>query len=96
MGHTKGPWTIEKNHNGEGLHGIDLQVWSGTEFIAVIPPSVVAKREENAKLIAAAPELLENFEKAIKLIEHIQEKYGLVHQVTINDGKKLIQKAKGE
>lgn len=96
MGYTKGPWIVEKNHKGEGLHGSDLQIWSNTEFIAVIPPSVVAKRNENANLIAAAPELLENFEKAIKLIEHIQEKHGLVYAVTINEGYKLIQKAKGE
>lgn len=83
MGHTKGPWSINESE-------IDLvQIKSKDKGVAITDNA-------NAHLIAAAPELLENFEKAIKLIEHIQEKYGLVHQVTINDGHKLIQKAKGK
>jgi hypothetical protein len=62
--HTPGPWKLEK-HKPEPTNGCfntDLQIWSRSEFIAAIPFSLVAKREANAALIAAAPEMLEALE----------------------------------
>ncbi|MFN3454043.1 MAG: hypothetical protein ACK41T_03720 [Pseudobdellovibrio sp.] len=61
MKHTKQPWNVE-------THDSKLQIWSTTEFIAEIPPSLSANREANAKLIAAAPEMLEVLEQALRLI----------------------------
>lgn len=78
--HTKGPWH---------LRGSNEVYSSNNKRICE------TMHEANAALIAAAPELLENFEKAIRLIEHIQEKHGLVYEVTILDGYKLIKKATG-
>lgn len=87
MRHTKGPW---RRHGELILSNVtDNEV-----------AQVALKNEKHngadAQLIATAPELLENFEKAIRLIEHIQTKHGLVYEVTIRDGYRLIAKAKGE
>jgi hypothetical protein len=89
MTHTKGPWESYSDFS-------KAWVKSGTDFVCVIHTDYTRSPDADARLIACAPELLENFEKTIKLIEHIQEKHGLVYAVTINDGYELIKKAKGE
>lgn len=56
--HTPGPWRIEPNHNEE------LCIFAESEefWIALLPHqclgSIEAKQKINARLIAAAPELL--------------------------------------
>lgn len=92
--HTKGPWKVIKaTHDGEVIsvadssHAVDIQLVNNSNG---------PENWKNAHLIAAAPELLENFEKAIKLIEHMQDKFGYCVAVTISDGEKLIKKARGE
>lgn len=67
MSHTPGPWTVEKQ-NADGSYMPDLAAWrivgiEPNEFvIAAIVTDVETLKERgeaNARLIAAAPELLE-------------------------------------
>ena len=64
--HTAGPWLVEKHDNEP------LSIWSNSEHIAVIPPSLVANRESNAALIAAAPLMLDTLEKASHDLEALR------------------------
>lgn len=51
--HTKGKWQIENDHTG-------MWVGNGEQEVATIEKQIKSsEREANAKLIAAAPELLE-------------------------------------
>lgn len=94
---SSGPWKVRKKDNGDyavtktSMKGLDSYI------IATVERDITEEMElKKAHLIAAAPELLENFEKAIKLIEHMSEKFDYCVAVTINDGNRLIAKAKGE
>lgn len=91
MKHTPGPWKIVGGnvivtlaYTAPNLASVEVKGSPNSKLV-----------QANARLISAAPELLENFEKAIRLIEHIQEKHGLVYECTIRDGYKLIAKATG-
>lgn len=67
--HTKGPWKVEQ-HEGQ------IEIWSGNHFIATTSHDLFfsAKKhgfeQPNANLIAAAPELLEELEKAHIIIRN--------------------------
>lgn len=83
--HTPGPWRLLPARTLTNIKG------QNGEQIGQLDVN-----SPDAALIAAAPELLENFEKAIKLIEHISEKFNYCVSVTISDGYALINKARGE
>jgi gamma-glutamylcysteine synthetase len=89
--HAPGPWSKTK----------DCRVFRFNEPYAVFNSSdhdqaiAVCESEQDARLIAAAPELLEAFEKAIKLLESIERETGYVTTVTQRDGRALIAKATG-
>ena len=80
---------------GEKIEEVNYYIKDEKKELVAIASSYHSEVEQNAKLIESAPELLENFEKAIRLIEYIQKNHGLVHEVTIRDGYKLISKARG-
>lgn len=96
--HTPGPWKLETQHtvkDSNDFHASDLQIWSKSEFIAVIPPSLVAKREQNATLIAAAPELLEAL---IDLVNRLATEDNLRSDIekSMLNALSISQKARGE
>lgn len=62
--HTPGPWHIDGSKQ-EGL-----TVRNGQAAVAVIPGYGVGQRMEDARLIAAAPELLEALKFAQSIIGH--------------------------
>lgn len=69
IGHTPGPWVV-----GEGLRGYDFGIVKKIEMaeigIADIPEGVhVGEAEANARLIAAAPDMLAALKDALRLMD---------------------------
>ena len=62
--HTQGPWFIRKNLNGRGA--LDLFGEGGQ---IIIGNALLINQEANARLIAAAPELLEICEEIIEVLQ---------------------------
>jgi hypothetical protein len=92
--HTPGPWAIQGGfitaHDGAGYEKAIAKIKTGRDWPLVQP----AKQDEaeaaaNARLIAAAPDLLAALEHAVFELE---EKTG----VYTGDFQALIKKAKGE
>ncbi len=86
--HTKGPWKALPTHNAGTVPYIE----SNHRTIAVMVPSFNDPTLEdlhNARLIAAAPELLETLDGALQFIE-------LMGMKVPEDFKIILAKAKGE
>jgi len=70
MTHTQGPWFIRKNFNGCGA--LDLFGEGGQ---TIIGNALLINQEANARLIAAAPDMLAALENLLALTElHIAER----------------------
>jgi len=69
MKHTPGPWRVEKS----GYTQIACLVYAGDYPVlnTAVPPSSKEEWESNAKLIAAAPDLLEACKKALIHFDHL-------------------------
>jgi hypothetical protein len=66
--HTKGPWDYWSGYNA--YDKIEAQVTAeGGDIVIASYNNLIAEGEANAKLIAAAPELLEALEKALSRME---------------------------
>lgn len=66
--HTKGPWFLATSRTGETFGAI----YSGTELVATTGYQVrvgSTEDEDNARLIAAAPEMLEALKAVLTQIE---------------------------
>lgn len=103
MKHTPAPWGISGNHVDSG----NIQIGSQKDYVAEIYPTPndevgkIPNLEEslaNAKLIAAAPELLEACRSAKRLLEDLEAAEVIISR----DGKvyseivEAIKKATGE
>ena len=74
--HTPGPWTIEDNGwNGQFIYGDDDRVNGKRRFIAEVDLNY-DEAEANARLIAAAPDLLEALFKLAKFYDSLGEPRG--------------------
>ena len=85
MGHTAGPWRAEK-----------FCIWAGDKYIAGTQTGI-AEQEANARLIAAAPDLLIALEMALDRFtdnDMIPPNYALSRW--IDRARAAISKAKGE
>jgi len=88
--HTPGPWSCERQDDDDGSIYYAIHAHAGYEFIVN-----VHENKANARLIAAAPDLLHELEHLVRLIEpHI------VHTVipglaTLNGARAAIAKAIG-
>jgi hypothetical protein len=75
--HTPGPWRVIPPRIGAALtvYGLDGVFPVATTCSNTTPATMQAHREgtvaANAKLIAAAPELLDALQDAVRLIEHL-------------------------
>jgi hypothetical protein len=74
--HTSEPWIIDeaalKNESG----AIQItETDSDGQLIALVYGETIEAQRANARLIAAAPELLVQLQTALRHIENIQEKY---------------------
>ena len=104
-GHTPGPWTLENRHDERGTpSGINVFSEAEATFICRMPDGASVQgghawpeQLANARLIAAAPELLEALSV---LVDHAKETYPHFEDVRgQNDIAKAltaIAKAKGE
>jgi hypothetical protein len=96
--HTKGPWSHPICDVAAGifaeLDGQEIQL------CRTINGRSEEEREANARLIAAAPELLEALDKAEKVIRDLGDRlhtYGTpVSFVFANECRDLVRKARGE
>lgn len=66
--HTPGPWTYEQTHN-------DDIIWAGNFEVAtmVYDRNVVPAVEANARLIAAAPDMLEALELLVGELRYVPD-----------------------
>lgn len=69
MSHTPGPWTIHKRSATSvvGSKGFVVAACGGCSTNAVNPDDLHAELTANARLIAAAPDLLEALEELMQL-----------------------------
>ena len=61
MAHTKGPWEVSKHGVPEGIYQSGIYAGSESKDLAIVRTS-----EDDANLIAAAPELLEALERLLE------------------------------
>jgi hypothetical protein len=101
MSHTKGPWTALKLPVTKKSQDSDFLVYSeGASYepsVARVENIEGGEGKANAKLIAAAPDLLEALEQALVAMCVQQEMMGCQHKmsIAINEARSAIQKAKG-
>ena len=72
-GHTPGPWTARRMHTG----GWDVFDPRGRDVVTVYGGGVeIESREANARLIAAAPDLLDALQKLVALHDTFCARHG--------------------
>jgi len=107
MSHTPGPWHLETNYRGNEHHAVDIYwVKKGRRRYPIATLTrvhvTVAEFEANARLIAAAPELLEALQPFAYLAQVMQEGQVLnfrgvyVSYEQVQAAQTAIAKAKGE
>lgn len=78
--HTKGSWEIEEREHGfyvcSGFKGFVIADVTGDQITHFIGNKEEA--EANAKLIAAAPELLAALQKAVEVIERMSDEFSAI------------------
>jgi hypothetical protein len=97
MKHTPGPWEVYRNNVHAGqiatihhcLNNDWIEVWSTTW------PDTEETQEANARLIAAAPELLDQLENLVAFLEGNYD-HNEVAMQRCDAALVVIQKAKGE
>lgn len=77
MAHTKGPWRIGKHTNSvisDNSNGLEINGAKGEEAVKYYGGNLICESVsiENAKLIAAAPDLLEALNDMIEMYEQVQ------------------------
>ena len=101
--HTPGPWEAREYTNSRVTGGYG--VFAQDSNILIVEGAYgedIATADANARLIAAAPELLLWIEREIQWLEHIQPQIKAPDSVmlgfgqAIKSGKKAIAKARGE
>ncbi len=92
MKHTKGPWKAQRRHGTRRIYDIGVSCYTLAS----------ARNENNANLIAAAPELLEALEAALGYIDECPvdpdiypEQWQAWEKLQSLNAKSLIAKAKG-
>jgi 5-methylcytosine-specific restriction endonuclease McrBC regulatory subunit McrC len=99
MTHTKGPWKIENHTDEVGPYTSGrLEIWSNNRHIGNVNEHVDDFNidKANARLIAAAPEMLAALDRTLRLLQIIESETGYVTEVTQRDLAKLIAKIDGE
>lgn len=83
--HTPGPWEVKKYETRTSVVGAD-----GTKVLSITNQYFKGETEANARLIAAAPDLLEELEN---IIFHL---YDSVYWYDFEKTKQIISKATGQ
>ena len=77
--HTPGPWVVKHDKNGLPFIGVASDPWTYPGTVATV------EQEKDARLIAAAPELLEQ----CKLFEKVLSELVVMGEADIEDRDKL-------
>lgn len=91
---TPGPWKAVKGLEGDIEMGIDWSIETDEVGVAAIPPLCDGDHAANARLIAAAPELLEACEAMVDDLADRSKEGGTIR--AIEKALAAIAKAKGE
>lgn len=103
MSHTKGPWEVRAGHDTQV--GADIEIVNAKGFIACASTmhQGAVNAEANARLIAAAPDLLEAARKADPVLErtwlHAKQHMGTMENQAheaLQAVRAAIAKAKGQ
>ena len=90
--HTPGPWILQTEDNGRFVHVTD----SATEGVRIAMQRTTEEGYANARLIAAAPELLAMLEKLVPTPPDLGElDLGEEDNALLDEARALIAKAKG-
>lgn len=104
--HTPAPWRVSRaDHDGAGVHAIACVAGCGVSSTYGQTPETTQRIDAdecaaNARLIAAAPEMLATLEKCIEVLQEMDICY--VTRLNEEDGEVLLEacavvaKAKGE
>ena len=88
---TKGPWFPEKTKTGKGKvvdsNGFSVCHMTGGSY---------SRQEEDSKLIAAAPDMLEALELVINRLGRFEKEYIFSKRMALQKARAAIAKAKGE
>ena len=84
--HTPGPWEAEGDYVFAPIVGYDARIARVTDIDS----------EANARLIAAAPDLLEALREAVGWMQHVPGIADSVGQIILDDARAAIAKARGE
>lgn len=94
MTHTPGPWHSAQGYTKGAKKRLPyVSVWAGNDCIQVHGGNPITK-VDNARLIAAAPELLEALKDALETIKYYDENYDT--RCSYVDGLAIIAKAEGK
>lgn len=105
--HTPGPWLVIPDHRPSGdvlIEPEDSDPDFAKRVVAIAPAQRHGEQEANARLIAAAPELLAELEKAVKILVELEEEgfidlspdYPTIEPHQLDSARAAIAKAKGE
>ena len=87
--HTPGPWTARRVHTG----GFDIFDERGRDVVTVYGGGVETEsREANARLIAAAPDLLEALSRAVHSYDGVPPRH---HPAWFDEARAAIARARG-
>lgn len=98
--HTPGPWEIAfETFDNDGAPETAIQALGGRAFVAFaleFGPNNPQMREANARLIAAAPDLLEALKKIVKSLADQDDEGMIEHVYLMIKARAAITKATGE
>ena len=97
--HTKGPWTATKHDQHWVRVNVTIKA-GGNTWVAFMPDEDKEERMANARLMAAAPDLLEALENAVSELDYLtvapDSDYARPDDEIIKAAEAAIAKAKGE
>lgn len=97
--HTPGPWNLSKCGRGTGLNYTEFRVkadLSWRKHNSTEETVAKAWNESNARLIAAAPEMLEALERLVNLVERCPLELPPEDWTNLGHAKRVLAKARGE
>ena len=94
VGRTPGPWSADV-HVPRGSADAEWRIHGGRELVAIVNDDEYT--EANARLIAAAPEMLEALKQALVVMESVAETHGYDTEVgAVPAARAAIAKATGQ
>ena len=92
---TPGPWVVERSSEKSGWSGISVRAPSGA-YLANLVFQLTENERANARLIAAAPALLEALRAALPFIPHNADQAKDVLHPVLSQSRAAIKAATGE